>query len=160
MQLSIIVAMDNNALIGQDNTLPWHLPADLSYFKHCTTHKTVLMGRKTYDSIGKPLPNRRNIIISRNLNFSAQGCEVVHSVKQALDLAKNDDTFLIGGANLYAQMLPLASKLYITHVMGDFTGDAYFPTFERAQYIQTFTEKHTADERNPHNYQFSILEKI
>jgi dihydrofolate reductase len=159
MQLSIIVAMDNNALIGNNNALPWHLPADLIYFKKQTLNKTVLMGRKTYESIGKPLPNRRNIIISRNKNFNAQGCEVVHTIKEALEITKNEATFLIGGANLYTQMLPLVNKLYITYVEGDFKGDAYFPDFKQSDFIKTSKKSYLPDEKNPHSYHFIILEK-
>ena len=135
MRLSIIVAMDDNQLIGKDNALPWHLPADLGYFKKTTTGKTVLMGRKTYESIGRPLPNRRNVVVSRNTDFEAEGCEVVGSIEAALELAKDDDEVMVmGGASFYEQMLPSADRLYITQIEGEYEGDAHFPKFDRSEF--------------------------
>lgn len=160
MRLSIIVAMDDKQLIGKDNALPWHLPADLAYFKKTTTSKTVLMGRKTYESIGFPLPNRRNIIISRNKSFQAKGCEVVDSIDSALALTKNDDEVMImGGASFYEQMLPSADRLYITQIEGEFEGDTHFPKFNRNDFLKTFRESHAPDEKNPHAYHFTILDR-
>lgn len=161
MKLSIIVAMDSNQLIGKNNALPWHLPADLVYFKKTTMGKTVLMGRKTYDSIGKPLPNRRNIVISRNTKFQAQGCEVVGSIDEALALAKNDTQVMVmGGASFYQQMLALVDRLYITEVEGEFLGDAYFPAFDSRAFKEVFRQSHQPDENNPHAYHFTILDRI
>ena len=112
MRLSIVVAMDDNRLIGSKNQLPWHLPADLAYFKKLTTGKSILMGRKTYDSIGRPLPNRRNIVITRNSNISIPGCEVVSSIDDALELTKDDlEVMVIGGASLCEQLLPKVNRL-------------------------------------------------
>jgi dihydrofolate reductase len=160
MRLSIIVAMDDNQLIGKDNTLPWNLPADLGYFKRTTTGKTVLMGRKTYESIGRPLPNRRNVIISRNTNFKALGCEVVGGIESALELAKEDDEIMImGGASFYEQMLPSINRLYITQIEGAYAGDAYFPSFNRDEFVETFRESHQPDEKNKHTYHFTILDR-
>ena len=160
MRLSIIVAMDDNQLIGKDNALPWHLPADLGYFKKTTTGKTVLMGRKTYESIGRPLPNRRNVIVSRNNEFQAEGCEVVDSIDAALELAKNDDEVMVmGGASFYEQMLPNADRLYITKIEGEFEGDAHFPNFDRSEFTEISRESHTPDEKNQYNYHFTILER-
>ncbi len=160
MRLSIIVAMDDNQLIGKNNALPWHLPADLAYFKKTTTGKTVLMGRKTYESIGFPLPNRRNIVVSRNTDFQAQGCEIVSSIGGALALAKNDDEVMImGGASFYEQMLPSVNRLYITQIEGEFEGDAYFPAFNRDNFVETFRETHLANKENPHTYHFIILDR-
>ena len=160
MRLSIIVAMDDNQLIGKDNTLPWNLPADLGYFKRTTTGKTVLMGRKTYESIGRPLPNRRNVIISRNANFKAPGCEVVGAIKSALELVKEDDEIMImGGASFYEQMLPSVNRLYITQIEGAYVGDAYFPSFNRDDFVETFRESHQPDEKNKHTYHFTILDR-
>ena len=160
MRLSIIVAMDDKQLIGKDNALPWHLPADLGYFKKTTTGKTVLMGRKTYESIGRPLPNRRNVVVSRNTDFEAPGCEVVDSIEAALDLAKGDDEVMVmGGATFYQQMLPMAQRLYITRIDGTYEGDAHFPAFDEDAFEETFRESHEADEKNPHNYHFTILER-
>ncbi|SMN16029.1 Dihydrofolate reductase [uncultured Candidatus Thioglobus sp.] len=160
MRLSIIVAMDDNQLIGKDNALPWHLPADLGYFKKTTTGKTVLMGRKTYESIGFPLPNRRNVIVSRNADFTAKGCEVVSSITAALELAKHDDEVMImGGASFYEQMLPSVDRLYITQIEGSYEGDAHFPTFDRSDFSESFRESHQPDDKNPHTYHFTILDR-
>ncbi len=160
MRLSIIVAMDDNQLIGKDNALPWHLPADLGYFKKTTTGKTVLMGRKTHESIGFPLPNRRNVIVSRNSDFQAEGCEVVSSIDQALELAKDDDEVMImGGASFYEQMLPSVDRLYITQIEGSYEGDAHFPDFNQSDFTESFRESHQPDEKNQHTYHFTILDR-
>ncbi len=160
MRLSIIVAMDDNQLIGKDNALPWHLPADLGYFKKTTTGKTVLMGRKTYESIGRPLPNRRNVIVSRNTDFQASGCEVVSSIDAALELAKDDNEVMVmGGASFYEQMLPSADRLYITQIEGEYEGDAYFPALDRGEFVETFRESHIPDDKNPYTYHFTILDR-
>ncbi|WP_138146454.1 type 3 dihydrofolate reductase [Bathymodiolus heckerae thiotrophic gill symbiont] len=160
MRLSIIVAMDDKQLIGKNNALPWHLPADLAYFKKTTTRKTVIMGRKTYQSIGFPLPNRRNVIVSRNADFQADGCEVLASIDAALALAKDDDEVMImGGASFYEQMLPSVDRLYITQIEGEFAGDAHFPAFNRHEFVETFRESHATDEKNPYAYHFIILDR-
>ncbi len=160
MRLSIIVAMDDNQLIGKDNALPWRLPADLAYFKKTTAGKTVLMGRKTYESIGFPLPNRRNIIVSRNTNFHAKGCEVINNITAVLELAKDDgEVMIMGGASFYEQILPNVNRLYITQIEGEFEGDAHFPEFDRGDFVETFRESHMPDEKNPHTYHFSILDR-
>lgn len=160
MRISIIVAMDNNGLIGKDNTLPWHLPADLAYFKKNTTGKVVLMGRKTYESIGKALPNRRNIIVTRNIEFQAQGCEVVNSIQDALEIAKNEqEIMIIGGVSFYSQTLKKADRLYITQIDSRFDGDAYFPQFDKSNFIEISKENHKADEKNPYDYSFVVLDR-
>ena len=174
MKLSIIVAMDDNQLIGKDNALPWHLPADLAYFKKTTTSKTVLMGRKTYDSIGKPLPNRRNIILSCTSN-SSKNRETFGSIKLALDACKDDEeVFVVGGVSVYEQFLnpyinrddlfateivPLVDRLYITQIKGKFGGNAYFPKFNRDEFVETFRESHTPNEKNPYTYHFTVLDR-
>ena len=124
MRLSIVVAMDDNHLIGKGNGLPWHLPADLAFFKKITTGNSILMGRKTYDSIGKTLPNRRNIVITRNTDVSISGCEVVDSIEKALSITQDEEEIMvIGGANLFEQLLPEVNKLYITRIEGEFEGE-------------------------------------
>jgi dihydrofolate reductase len=161
MRLSIIVAMDDNRLIGKENTLPWHLPADLGYFKRTTIGKTVLMGRKTYSSIGRPLPQRRNIVISRNADFIAEGCELVESIDEALLLTKNDDEVMImGGSSFYEQMLPLVDRLYITEIEGEFKGDAYFPEYDKGDFREISRESHKSDDINHHTYHFTVLQRI
>ena len=153
--LSIISAMDENRLIGRDNALPWHLPADLAFFKKTTLNKPILMGRKTYESIGRPLPGRRNIIISRDEHYQVDGCDSANSIAQALEMVKNQpEAMLIGGASLYQQTLEIAEKLYITFIHDAFDGDAWFPEIDQNIWVESSRENHNADEKNPHNYSF------
>ncbi|WP_190600360.1 dihydrofolate reductase [Candidatus Vesicomyidisocius sp. SY067_SCS001] len=160
MKLSIIVAMDDNYLIGKDNSLPWYLPADLAYFKKTTIGKTILMGRKTYESIGMSLPNRRNIIVSQNTKFKADNCEVVSSIDVALSLANNDNELMIvGGSSFYDQIIDKVDRLYITEVKGKFDGDAYFPEFDRTKFIELSRESHQPDEKNFYTYNFVVLQR-
>jgi len=160
MRLSIIVAMDDNRLIGKGNGLPWHLPADLAFFKKITTGNSILMGRKTYDSIGKPLPNRRNIVISRNSEISITGCEVVNSIEKALSITKEEEeVMIIGGANLFEQLLPDVSRLYITHIDGEFEGETYFPHYDENDWLEVSYESHQPDEKNKYAYHFVLLKR-
>jgi len=160
MRLSIVVAMDSNRLIGKDNGLPWHLPADLAFFKKLTTGNTILMGRKTFDSIGRPLPNRRNLVITRNADIEIAGCEVVNSIEKALSLVQSEtEVMVIGGAKLYQQILPIADRLYITQVEGEFDGDTYFPTYDEKNWQQVSCESHPPDKKNNHPYHFTVFEK-
>ena len=160
MRLSIIVAMDDNHLIGKDNGLPWHLPADLAFFKKVTTGHSIVMGRKTYDSIGRPLPNRRNLVITRSKGVTIEGCEVFNSIDQALQSTTNEEEVLvIGGANLCQQVLGSVDRLYITHIEGEFDGDTYFPEFDEGDWQEVSCESHQPDEKNPHHYHFKILER-
>lgn len=154
--LAIIVAMDNNNLIGANNELPWHLPADLQYFKKTTTSKTVVMGHKTYLSIGKPLPNRENIILSRNNNLQIDGCKVINNLKDIKNY--EGDIFIIGGANIYMQMIDLVDKLYITKINYEFSGDAYFPEINNKWNLES-EEKHNPDEKNKYEYSFQIYSR-
>ncbi|MBT5979563.1 MAG: type 3 dihydrofolate reductase [Gammaproteobacteria bacterium] len=160
MSLSIVVAMDENRLIGKDNKLPWHLPADLVYFKKITTGKSIVMGRKTYDSIGRPLPNRRNIVISRNSKTLITGCEVLSSIDEMLSITKDEDeVMIIGGASLCEQLLPQVSRLYITKIEGKFDGDVYFPEYNEADWRQVSCESHLPDDLNEHAHHFLVLER-
>ncbi len=153
--LSLIVAMDNNRLIGNKNELPWHLPADLAFFKRTTMGKPIVMGRKTFESIGKPLPGRRNIVITRDPNFSAAGCEVADSIEAALSLTGGDDeVMLIGGASLYQQTLDLATQLYITRIHHSFEGDTWFPEINLGEWIEEYREDFAADHANQYAYSF------
>lgn len=128
--INIIVAHSMNRVIGMDNKLPWHLPGELQYFKQITSGHTVIMGRKTYESIGKPLPNRRNIVITRNKEYAAEGVEIVHSLEEALKLSESaQERFIIGGAQIYEEALNIADRLYVTLVYGHFEGDAHFPYY-------------------------------
>jgi len=160
MRLSIIVAMDDNRLIGKDSSLPWHLPADLAFFKKVTTGHSIVMGRKTFDSIGRPLPNRRNIVITRSTEVTIEGCEVFNSIDDALFSAKDEDEVLvIGGANLCMQVLDQVDRLYITHIEGLFSGDTYFPEYNESEWQEISCQSHTPDEKNPYHYHFKILDR-
>ena len=160
MRLSIVVAMDDNHLIGKDNGLPWHLPADLAFFKKITTGNSILMGRKTYDSIGKPLPNRRNIVITRNPDILIPGCEVVDSIDKALSITQDEEeVMVIGGADLFEQLLPDVSRLYITHIEGKLEGETYFPHYDVNDWLEVTRESHQPDEKNKYAYQFSIMDR-
>ncbi len=154
-KLSLIAAMDENRLIGSNNGLPWHLPADLAFFKRCTMGKPIVMGRKTFESIGKPLPGRRNIVVTRDPNFDATGCEVANSIDAAIELCQNDaEIMLIGGASLYQQAFDRATDLYITRIHHRFTGDTWFPDFDESQWTIENREYFDADHSNPHAYSF------
>lgn len=158
--ISIIVAMDRNRLIGRGNALPWHLPADLAHFKAVTMGKPILMGRKTYESIGRPLPGRHNIVITRNADFAAPGCTVVASVDAALAAAGAvPEIMLIGGAQLYAELLPRVGRLYVTRIDAAFEGDAWFPALADGDWVETARSDHDADERNPYPYCFQVLDR-
>lgn len=131
--ISIIVAMTKKRVIGRNNALPWRIPDELKNFKKITTGHTVLMGRKTFESIGRPLPNRRNIVISSS--YAADGIEVVHSLQDALSLAKNDnDVFIIGGSRVFSEALPIADKMFISHVKKEYDGDIFFPEVDFSQW--------------------------
>lgn len=165
MILSIIVAMAKDRVIGLNNQMPWHLPADLAWFKKNTLHKTVIMGRKTFESIGRPLPNRHNIIISRQaqLEHDSENVSWVKSIDEALSIAKDqlaDEVFIIGGGNIYQQVLPFIDRLYLTHIDAYLKGDTYFPDYLVRQWQQVYCQNCFADEKNPYHYQFEILEKV
>ena len=153
--ISLIVAMDENRLIGADNKLPWHLPADLALFKRTTMGKPIIMGRKTFESIGKPLPGRRNIVITRDSGFQAPGCEISHGVDAALEICDTDDeVMLIGGASLYQQTLARASCMYITRIHHKFSGDTWFPEFSADSWNVVEQQNFAADESNPYPFSF------
>ena len=141
MKLSMIVATAQNRVIGRDNALPWYLPNDLKYFKQTTLGKPVIMGRKTYESIGKPLPGRTNIVITRQTDYLPEGVKVVHSVAEARDLAESvclidgqEEAMIMGGAEIYTLALPDADRLYLTEVHADVDGDAYFPEYDKTEW--------------------------
>jgi dihydrofolate reductase len=164
MQLSIIVAYTPDRVIGKNNELLWHLPADMRFFKQTTTGNIVVMGRKTYDSIGRPLPNRTNIVISRNDSLMLEGVHVVASLNAALALAQSlntgdQTTFIIGGAQVYQLALPLATHLIITEVAATLEGDAFFPEIIAEEWVETDREAHQADEKNAYNYSFVQLRR-
>ncbi|MBL0625216.1 type 3 dihydrofolate reductase [Aeromonas jandaei] len=157
MKISMIAAMAHDRVIGKDNQMPWHMPADLAHFKRVTLGKPVLMGRKTFESIGRPLPGRRNLVISRNPDYQADGIEVVGSVEAALALLTDNEVaevMVIGGGHLYAELLPKADCLYLTRIELEVEGDTRFPAFADEQWQCVEREVHQADEKNPHPYRF------
>lgn len=161
MKIALVAAMANENVIGLNNQMPWHMPADLAHFKKVTLGKPVIMGRKTYDSIGRLLPGRRNIIISRQPAPAGLSADWVDSVEAALALvADQAEVMIIGGAQLYQQMLAKADRLYLTHIALNTAGDAFFPDYQQQGWQQIWAEEHPADEQNPHPYRFVLLEKI
>ena len=155
--LIIIVARDKQSGIGIQNTLPWHLPEDLSHFKKTTSGHAILMGRKTFESIGRPLPNRRNIVISRNPEWRAEGVEICHSLSGAKELVNEQTAYIIGGAEIYQQALALADKMIITEIDGNFECDAFFPQFSDADWSEIQRESHVS--ANGVNYAFVTYTK-
>lgn len=157
--LSLIVAMAKNRVIGFENKMPWHLPAELAYFKRVTTGHPIIMGRKTFDSIGRPLPNRRNIVVSRNTSFHSPGVEVANSLENALALCAPDNPFVIGGASLYAEALTVAQRLYITEINADLVGDTFFPPINDSLWKEESREARSKDEKNIYDLQFVVLQR-
>ncbi len=162
MRISAIVAMANNRVIGKDNDIPWYLPADLKYFKKITLGHHIIMGRKCYESIGRPLPKRTNVIITRNLFFMSTGCLVTHSLEEALQLARENgehEAFIIGGAQIYELALPIIDRLYLTEVDIEAEGDILFPELDFNDWRITSEDVHPADEKNQYGYAFKVLER-
>ncbi|MBY0122707.1 dihydrofolate reductase [Bacillus sp. S/N-304-OC-R1] len=159
--ISLIWAMGENKVIGINNSLPWHLPEDLKFFKRTTLGHPVAMGRKTLDSLGRLLPGRENIVITRNHDFSYEGCTVLHSVEELIMYAeqKNEEIFVIGGAEIYQAFLPFADRLYITRIHAAFTGDTFFPELNMEEWDLISREKGIQDEKNPYDYDFNIYKR-
>ena len=165
MNLSLIVAVADNGVIGQQNGLPWRLPEDLKRFKALTMGKPIVMGRKTFDSIGKPLPGRTNIVITRQSDMTIPGCVVVDSLPAAIVAAgEANEVMVIGGAEIYRQALPQARRVYLTQVHAQIQGDAYFPTLfsllNSARWRELSREDYSADERHAYAYSFLVLERV
>lgn len=161
MKITLIVAAAENNAIGKDNQMLWHLPNDFKYFKKQTLNHSVVMGRKTFESIGKPLPERRNIVITRNPDWMADDVDVANSLDEVLTYCRDErEIFIIGGANIYKQALPLASKVLLTRVHTNIDGDAYFPTLEPKDWDLVGSERHQADERHAYDYTFEVYEKV
>ena len=160
--LSAIVAIAENRVMGQNNKLPWHLPADLKHFKAITTGHPILMGRRTYESIGKPLPHRKNIVISRDPRYQAPGCLTVTSLEEALsqlDFKKEKELFIIGGAEIYQKYLPVLQYLYLTLLHHPFEGNVYFPELNFEEWEEISKEEHLQDEKNAYAYTFLKLKR-
>ncbi|RKZ34624.1 MAG: type 3 dihydrofolate reductase [Gammaproteobacteria bacterium] len=161
MRISIIVAMDEQRLIGANNALPWKLPADLKYFKEITWGKPIIMGRLTFESIGRPLPGRSNIVITRDITRRLDGCTVANSLEAALAACGDaPEAMIVGGGSLYAQVLPRAQRMYLTLIHARFSGDAYFPAYDLAQWRELERRDCTAVDDNGFDYSFVTLERI
>ena len=157
--ISFIWAMDENGLIGKNNDLPWRLPEDLKYFKRITDGHPIVMGRKTFESIGKPLPNRENVILTRNTDFSQEGCIVFHRVEDVLQFAeeKESETFIMGGKEVYKQFIPYVDKLYVTVIHNEFKGDTHMPSIPWGNFNCISSEKGINNENNPYDYEFKVF---
>lgn len=161
--ISFIVAMDENRVIGKNNQLPWHLPEDLKFFKRVTMGHPIIMGRKTYESIGRPLPGRENIIITRNELYQSDKCTVLYSVDELLQYCRqntNEEYFVIGGAEIFKQLIAHVDRLYITFIHEQFEGDTFFPPIDMSEWELISKEQGLRDENNPYRYEFLTYEKI
>lgn len=161
MIISLIAAMDKKHGIGQGNRLPWHLPEDFRHFRQLTLGKPVIMGRKTYESLPEPLAKRRNIVITQQTDFIAPGCEVVHSIAEALNLVKDtEEVMILGGGTIFKTMLPRAQRMYLTLVDADVTADAFFPTWNDQEWQEVANRYFAKDEKNAFAMRFVTLERI
>jgi len=158
MNITLIAAMDRSRTIGIGNKLPWRLPAEMAFFKKMTIGKTVLMGRKTFESLPKPLVDRRNVVLTRQTDFQPEGCEIVHSMKEALELYTDEELVVIGGADIYEQFLPFANKILLTKVEADIEGgDAFFPAFSDSLWQLVESESRDSDEKNKYAFTFQTF---
>jgi dihydrofolate reductase len=160
--LSFIVAAGENNVIGKDNQLPWHLPSDMKYFKNQTWGMTVIMGRKSLESLGKPLKGRKNIVVSRNKDWQPEGALVAHSIEEAIELAKQTgvkEIFIIGGAQVFKTSMPLVQRIYLTRIHHSFEGDAFFPELSPAEWQLVKSHFYAADEKNQYSHTFEVWER-
>lgn len=161
MNLTIIAAMSENRVIGRDNDLAWHLPDDLKRFKELTKGHHVIMGRKTFESVGKPLPGRTNIIVTNQKEYKAPGCIIVHTLKEAIQKAENDkQPYIIGGGKIYDQALPLCDTLEITHIHAQVEGDTYFPEVDTSKWQIVAKESHPADDKHEFAFDFLTYQRV
>ncbi|WP_010094544.1 dihydrofolate reductase [Ornithinibacillus scapharcae] len=161
--ISLLFAMDRNRVIGANNDLPWHLPNDLKFFKEKTTGHTIVMGRKTFDSIGRALPNRRNIVLSRNDVQLPAGVELIHDINTILQMDEEnpiEEIFVIGGGGLFEQILPYANRMYVTLIEEEFDGDVFFPAVSLEEWNETSRTKGIRDEKNPYDYYFIQYDRV
>lgn len=160
-RISLIAAIDHNRVIGINNELPWHMPADLKFFRDTTRHKPVVMGRKTLESIGRALPNRRNLVVTKDPNFTATDCEVYHSLNKAIEAATNEpEVMILGGAQIFEQALPIAHRMYLTIIHHEFKGDTRFPQWDPKLWQEVERHDCSADNDNPYPYSFITLDKV
>jgi dihydrofolate reductase len=161
MTLSIIVALSENNVVGINNQLPWHLSADLKRLKSITMGHHLIMGRKTFESVGRPLPGRTNVVVTRNKDYKAEGIVVVSSLKEALEKAKDDsEAFIFGGGEIFKEGLPMVNKIYMTKIHESFIGDTFFPDLNKGEWKETLREEHQPDEKNQYRYSFINLERV
>lgn len=164
LAINLVVAMSRNGVIGRDNQLPWRLPGDMAYFKSVTWGHPILMGRKTFDSIGRVLPGRQNIVVTRQSDWHFEGVHAVQDLPQAFACAREaaegrGELMVIGGAEIYKQCLPWAVKLFVTRVCADVEGDAFFPNVNWDEWVRVSSEYHNSDERNPYDYSFDVYQR-
>ena len=161
MRRSLVVAVASNGVIGRDNQLPWKLPDDMAYFKRVTMGHPVVMGRRTYQSIGKPLPGRLNIVVTHNRDFEAPGCTVVGSLDDAWKAAGDaDEVSVIGGTTLFGETLPIADRIHLTEVLAAVPGDTFFPAFDRSQWRESEVSRHAADDRHAYPFRIVVLDRL
>lgn len=161
MEIAIIVATDEQGVIGKNNDLPWKLSADLQYFRRVTMGKPLIMGRNTHESIGRPLPGRKNIIVTKNPHYQAEGCTVVLSIEAALLACEDaDEVMVMGGASLYEQLFPMSKKLYLTHVHASLDGDTWLKGWNKEEWRELSRQDHPADEKNEHPYSFVVYVRV
>ena len=158
--MSIIVATDKNNAIGIDKRLPWKLPLDLAYFKKMTLGHTVVMGRNTYESIGKPLPGRDNWVMTKDQNLKLEGCSMFHSLEEVVSNIQEEEVFIIGGAKIYAAFFPIVERLYITWIDEGFHGDTFFPRIKEEQWKLVSETRGEKNEKNPYDYYYRIYERV
>jgi dihydrofolate reductase len=159
--ISLIAAIAENKVIGKDNRLVWHLPVDMRFFKNTTMGHTLIMGRKTFESFGKPLPGRKSIVITRQKDYRYEGVKVVHSLDEAIKAAPVDEeVFIAGGAEIYRQAMPLCERMYLTIVHHDFEGDTWFPPIDYGQWKLLSSEKHPADEKHAYAFSINVYERV
>jgi len=162
MIVSAIVAISRNGVIGKENEIPWYLPADLAFFKRTTLGHHVIMGRNSFLSIGRPLPKRTNIVVTRNPFFTASGCLVAHSLEEALEFALDageTEAFIIGGGQIYRESMPYLDRIYLTAVDAELEGDVFFPEMKKDEWELIREEPHHPDEKNPYPYSFQVWER-
>jgi len=163
MDISCIVGVAHNNVIGKDNDMPWHLSEDLKYFKRTTLGHHILMGRTNFNAIGRPLPKRTNVIVTRDPFFMVSNCLVVHSIEEGIQVAKDNgetELFIIGGGSIYEQTISICNKLYLTEIDLEIEGDVFFPEIDFSEWKLISEEPHLKDEKNPYNYNFKVYERV
>lgn len=160
MIISAMVAVGENNVIGKDNDLPWRLPNDWAYLRRITMGHSIILGRKNYESIGKPLDGRKNIVLTTNKDYKAEGCHIAYSIEDALSKCEGEEVFILGGEEIYRQFLPYTQKLYITKIHAPFEGDRFFPAIDYSSWKELSVEKGMKDEKNYYEHYFHIFERI